>query len=144
MLTNQQTQRSRHTSPTQPNSTGASAMCHTVALEADNEATMATCDDPLVLDHQQRFFTGWGDDLVVTNLKTPSLGLAWTNQLNTRVALLKEPIIEMRPYKPGEEPNLSGWKRTFRVVFSDRSACGDTEFEIAQGGVRSIKTGAGN
>jgi DNA repair protein RAD57 len=144
MLISQQTQRSRHTSPTQSNLTGTSAMCHTMPLEADSEATMATCDDPLALDHQQRFFTGWGDDLVVTNLKTPSLGLAWTNQLSTRVALLKEPIIEMRPYKPGEEPNLSGWKRTLRVVFSDRAASGDIKFEIAQGGVRSIETGAGD
>ncbi|AEO71454.1 uncharacterized protein THITE_116745 [Thermothielavioides terrestris NRRL 8126] len=55
----------------------------------------------LLLDHQQRWFTGWGDDPslspsspsysigVPPALKTPSLGLVWTTQLAVRIALLR-------------------------------------------------------
>jgi len=51
--------------------------------------------NPLTLDHQQRFFTGWGaspntSDPSIQNLKTPSLGLVWANQIACRVALIKE------------------------------------------------------
>ncbi|KAF2428058.1 P-loop containing nucleoside triphosphate hydrolase protein [Tothia fuscella] len=46
--------------------------------------------DPLTLDHQQRWFTGWGDIPDSTNHKTPSLGLVWTNQIAARIALIKE------------------------------------------------------
>ncbi|KAI9831225.1 MAG: hypothetical protein M1819_005153 [Sarea resinae] len=70
--------------------------------------------DPLTLDHQQRWFTGWGDiaspvDSILfyssnpydtnpslnlnLNLKTPSLGLVWTNQIAARITLLKEPVL---------------------------------------------------
>ncbi|KAK3629296.1 DNA repair protein rhp57 [Elasticomyces elasticus] len=95
-------------------------------------------DDPLALDHQHRFFTGWGDDMQTTNLKTPSLGLAWTNQLSARVALVKVPIYEAKQYMAGEEPNIAGWKRTFKVVFSEWCQPSCSEFEISSGGVRSI------
>ncbi|KAK5730254.1 DNA repair protein rhp57 [Elasticomyces elasticus] len=95
-------------------------------------------DDPLALDHQHRFFTGWGDDLQTTNMKTPSLGLAWTNQLTARVALVKVPIYEAKQYMAGEEPNIAGWKRTFKVVFSEWCPASCSEFEISSGGVRSI------
>ncbi|KAL5342358.1 P-loop containing nucleoside triphosphate hydrolase protein [Aspergillus crustosus] len=54
----------------------------------------------LSLQHQQRFFTGWGDSLepVVpsaypgfqrSTLKTPTLGLVWTTQLACRIAMKK-------------------------------------------------------
>ncbi|KAK5743641.1 DNA repair protein rhp57 [Elasticomyces elasticus] len=95
-------------------------------------------DDPLALDHQHRFFTGWGDDLQTTNLKTPSLGLAWTNQLTARIALVKVPIYEAKQYMAGEEPNIAGWKRTFKVVFSEWCPPSCSEFEISSGGVQSI------
>lgn len=47
----------------------------------------------LTLDHQQRFFTGWGAHPLSSslNLKTPSLGLVWANQITCRIALIKEP-----------------------------------------------------
>lgn len=47
---------------------------------------------PLSLDHQQRFFTGWGANpsSPTWNLKTPSLGLVWANQIDCRIALVKE------------------------------------------------------
>ena len=46
----------------------------------------------LSLDHQQRFFTGWGADPTSPNtqLKTPSLGPVWTNQIACRIALVKQ------------------------------------------------------
>ena len=41
------------------------------------------------LDFQQRFFTGWGDNpnKAYEAQKTPSLGLTWANQIDTRVVL---------------------------------------------------------
>lgn len=52
----------------------------------------------LQLDHQQRWFTGWGDNPSAyanggsgpdARNKTPSLGLVWATQLGMRVALIK-------------------------------------------------------
>ncbi|GAP83857.1 putative DNA repair protein RAD57 [Rosellinia necatrix] len=51
----------------------------------------------LSLDHQQRWFTGWGDDPYhhrrqhAEALKTPSLGLVWSTQIAARVALFRRP-----------------------------------------------------
>ncbi|KAK7752345.1 DNA repair protein rhp57 [Diatrype stigma] len=55
----------------------------------------------LLLDHQQRWFTGWGDEPYPYqggaggssdgSLKTPSLGLVWSAQVAARIALLKRP-----------------------------------------------------
>lgn len=84
-------------------------------------------EDPMSLDHQQRWFTGWGDDLYPThvtmnNLKTPSLGLIWTTQVACRIALIKKPV-----YGPGlvadeenetGEPVLRMWRRWMKVVFA--------------------------
>ncbi|KAG7285184.1 hypothetical protein NEMBOFW57_009805 [Staphylotrichum longicolle] len=49
-----------------------------------------TSHPSLTLDHQQRWFTGWGDDPCPSAqhaLKTPSLGLVWTTQIAARIAL---------------------------------------------------------
>lgn len=103
--------------------------------------SVLSTDDPLSLDHQQRFFTGWGDDPAITNLKTPSLGLAWTNQLSARIALLKDPIYEVKAYHPGDERNLIGWRRTFKVVFSAWCAESTSNIEIWEGGIRCVEEG---
>lgn len=100
---------------------------------------MLSTNDPLALDHQQLFFTGWGDDPSVKDLKTPSLGLTWTHQLGCRIALLREPVYEERNYMAGEERNLIGWKRACKVVFSAWCAESKTAFEIWEGGVRSVQ-----
>ncbi|KAL8756200.1 MAG: hypothetical protein Q9184_004577 [Pyrenodesmia sp. 2 TL-2023] len=108
----------------------------------------------LTLEHQQNFFTGWssGPPSAVPfsqkpnqNLKTPALGLVWTNQLACRIALTKE-----RNIGAGGEGSDSAkdaerlWKRYLRVVFTswgpstgvmDRG----TEFEIWGGGVRAVE-----
>ncbi|KAL2828396.1 P-loop containing nucleoside triphosphate hydrolase protein [Aspergillus cavernicola] len=52
----------------------------------------------LSLQHQQRFFTGWGDSQPISpspygfqrpTLKTPTLGLVWSTQIACRIALKK-------------------------------------------------------
>jgi len=61
--------------------------------------TDSIADELLSLDHQQRFFTGWGDTrpgwsgghslTSGPGYKTPSLGLVWANQIACRLALVK-------------------------------------------------------
>ncbi|TAQ83796.1 hypothetical protein B7494_g7882 [Chlorociboria aeruginascens] len=105
--------------------------------------------DPLSLDHQQRWFTGWGDDPHASskNLKTPSLGLVWSTQIAMRIALIKRPVwgdgIQDEAGERGE-PILRHWKRWMKVVFgpnvkgSGRGLDGAVEFEIRGDGVGSL------
>ncbi|KAL9117683.1 MAG: hypothetical protein Q9187_005775 [Circinaria calcarea] len=83
-------------------------------------------DTILSLDHQQRFFTGWGDTPPPSysyqssnphfhphsspnphhssenqNLKTPALGLVWANQIACRIALVKE--LSYQSHTSGEQ-----------------------------------------
>ncbi|KAJ9666049.1 DNA repair protein rhp57 [Coniosporium apollinis] len=119
--------------------------------------------DPLTLDHQQRWFTGWGDLVPPSStdthrpqmLKTPSLGLVWTNQIACRVALIKEAVYSSTTTsertgqggKDGGEvggPDIKGWRRWMRVVFAPwvgPSEGRGVEFEICGGGVRSLGGG---
>lgn len=128
-------QATQGTRPGSPSQSGANA--RTGSTQQPSAFSVLSTDDPLALDHQQRFFTGWGDDISITNLKTPSLGLIWTNQLATRIALLKEPIYEDKVYAAGDERNLIGWTRSCKIVFSAWCGEGRTEFEIWEGGIRS-------
>lgn len=132
-----QTQTTRAASPPQMSATQAPNI--TVPL-MQHEAFLST-SYPLALDHQQRFFTGWGDDPAPhpnATLKTPSLGLTWTNQLATRIALIRMPIYEDRAYQPGEDKSIAGWERKMKIVFSAWSGAGETGYEIWKGGVRAI------
>ncbi|KAK1809729.1 DNA repair protein rhp57 [Friedmanniomyces endolithicus] len=134
----QYTQKSQPTSPPY-STTHPAATAHGAGTErATTPPPTLSTDDPLSLDHQQRFFTGWGDEASITNLKTPSLGLAWTNQLAARIALLKAPVYAVRPYAPGEEPEVEGQERRFRVVFGGWCGEGRVGFEIWRGGVRAV------
>ncbi|KAJ5180673.1 hypothetical protein N7492_003883 [Penicillium capsulatum] len=49
-------------------------------------------NEVLSLLHQERFFTGWGDDpqYGTVSLKTPALGFFWSTQIACRIALKKE------------------------------------------------------
>lgn len=108
----------------------------------------------LTLDRQQNFFTGWSSgpsspvpfsQQTNQNLKTPALGLVWTNQLACRIALIKERNLGARG--EGSESAKGAerlWKRYLKVVFAswgpstgvmDRG----TEFEIWGGGVRAVE-----
>lgn len=66
----------------------------------------------LQLDHQQRWFTGWGDSLGGggggPRNKTPSLGLVWAVQLGMRVALIKAPRIGRSRRHPGDSNYFPG------------------------------------
>ncbi|KAK5221470.1 DNA repair protein rhp57, partial [Cryomyces antarcticus] len=94
----------------------------------------------MTLDHQQRWFTGWGDDddskspSTSQSLKTPSLGLTWTNQIAARIALIKEPEYS-EGLDAGGERELVRWRRRMRVVFAAWAAPNEgVEFEIGEGG----------
>jgi DNA repair protein RAD57 len=138
--TSQTTQRSRHSPPQSRGHDTTQFSSHIPSEAPAAPPSLLSTDDPLSLDHQMRFFTGWGDDPTAENFKTPSLGLTWTNQLATRIALLKEPIYEERLYQPGEDRNIAGWKRTAKVVFSAWCPEGSTGFEIWEGGIRGVES----
>ncbi|KAL2020146.1 hypothetical protein VTK56DRAFT_8751 [Thermocarpiscus australiensis] len=98
----------------------------------------------LLLDHQQRWFTGWGDDLYADGaaLKTPSLGLVWSTQISARIALLRRPDYgygqrRRQRRRRGEDGDddvdgeegtstpasmtragVRGWRRWMKVVFA--------------------------
>ncbi|KAM5355607.1 hypothetical protein ACJ41O_002253 [Fusarium nematophilum] len=109
----------------------------------------------LMLDHQQRWFTGWGDDPHASySLKTPSLGLVWSTQIACRVALFKRPVYgrtrQAAPVDADDDPDLlmptlKGWRRWMKVVFAPHtSSTGQglhnaVEFEVTMGGLKSVK-----
>ncbi|KIX99173.1 uncharacterized protein Z520_04749 [Fonsecaea multimorphosa CBS 102226] len=93
------------------------------------------------LDHQQRFFTGWGDEkgkMMHEQLKTPALGLAWANQISARIVLKMES--ERQEYAGGNIWKDKKKSRTFSVVFAPWA--GPTycplRYEIAMQGIVSI------
>jgi DNA repair protein RAD57 len=94
--------------------------------------------DPLSLDHQQRWITGWGDvavDSSVSLPKTPSLGLVWTNQIAARIALIKEASVEEKKRR-----------RWLRVVFSAWTAQTKgmgVEYEVTPQGITTLKSSNG-
>jgi len=124
---------------------------------SQRDESLLLSPDPLALDHQQRWFTGWGDmrHEPPHTQKTPSLGLVWTNQLACRIALLKLPVFTNRTLPQNgnathqwteeeeeeEEAHISKWRRWFKVVFATWAPPSEgrgTEFEIASSGVRHI------
>lgn len=90
----------------------------------------------LLLDHQQRWFTGWGDEAYyrpeeAQALKTPSLGLVWSTQIATRIALVKKPVygrsreVVFEDERVDEDEGagsaiigLKNWRRWMKVVFA--------------------------
>lgn len=121
---------------------------------ASTATSSASASLVLSLDHQQRFFTGWGAEPSTPshNLKTPSLGLVWANQITCRIALLKERDYGITGTGEGEvavegvggaEWNSRRWRRWMRVVFAPWvKETGErekgVEFEIWSGGVRAL------
>lgn len=109
----------------------------------DQPPPLLSTNDPLALDHQQRFFTGWGDNPHTRDLKTPSLGLTWTNQLSARIALLKEPILKPQDYLLGPGMDIVGWKRWIKIAFAswceDGNGVAGVPFEIWEGGIRGLE-----
>ncbi|KAI9661392.1 MAG: hypothetical protein M1831_003125 [Alyxoria varia] len=99
-------------------------------------------DPTLTLDHQALFFTGWGDDTgsegdqqtTGSNMKTPSLGLVWTNQIAARIALLKDGGVG----RSVGGLSTGGTKRTFKLVFAPWAAPTSVGFEICASGLRGL------
>lgn len=102
----------------------------------------------LLLDHQQRWFTGWGDDPYADYaLKTPSLGLVWSTQLACRIALLKRPVYGRKQVVEEEgatDVYLRNWKRWMKVVFAPHARPSGpgfddaVEFEVTMAGVKAV------
>lgn len=101
------------------------------------------------LDHQQRFFTGWGDDPGVgsDDLKTPALGLGWTNQIAARIVLKMEGSRTVSKAANGPEDYVGGnlWRdkrkrRFLSIVFAPwvSGTLQPLEFEIRKEGIVSI------
>lgn len=141
------TQTTQHSRPTSPQQNGPATpgqpFQHVFSAPVSTQALIST-DDPLALDHQQRFFTGWGDDVAEANLKTPSLGLTWTSQLSARIALLKTQVSGTHKAPVDGSEAVSSWRRTFKIVFSVWCAERAIEFEITQGGVKAVAKGEVN
>ncbi|KAK8134732.1 GTP-binding protein y.t1.c1 [Apiospora sp. TS-2023a] len=106
----------------------------------------------LLLDHQNRWVTGWGDDPYAdpNNFKTPTLGLVWSTQIAARVALLKRPVYGRKDIIEDEETGgvaLRNWRRWMKVVFAPhvpgtgQGLEGAVEFEVNMGGLKSIDKG---
>ena len=114
--------------------------------------------NPLSLDHQLRFFSGWGSNPTsgVHNLKSPSLGLVWANQIACRIVLIKESCHkkshseEIVGVTGGDESvdwGFQTWRRFMKVPFAAwaESTCDagqGVEFEIWSGGLRAVKAQA--
>ncbi|KAG9728123.1 hypothetical protein KCU73_g12449, partial [Aureobasidium melanogenum] len=113
----------------------------TIPPPSQQPQLLLSTNDPLSLDHQQRFFTGWGDHRSMRDLKTPSLGLTWTNQLSARIVLLKQPILKPQDYLLGPGMDIVGWRRHLKVAFSawsrDDNGTDGVEFEVCEEGIRS-------
>lgn len=104
------------------------------------------------LDYQQRFFTGWGDDPGANTggMKTPALGLGWTNQIAARIVLKMDGNRAVSQTPRGAEDYVGGnlWRdrkkrRFLSLVFAPWvvGTLTPVEFEIRKEGLISIGTG---
>lgn len=143
---------------TVPSDSAATTMPSTAADVGLRASTFsASTTDPVSLDHQQRWFTGWGDDRypsysTLKNLKTPSLGLIWTTQIACRIALIRRPVYGPGPVDEDErgELVLKRWRRWMKIVFASHTSStgpgldNSVEFEIKGEGLRTVEVEAGD
>ncbi|RDW83031.1 hypothetical protein BP5796_04522 [Coleophoma crateriformis] len=114
--------------------------------------TVSSSNSHMSLDHQQRWFTGWGDSpqhMYSQDLKTPSLGLVWTTQIACRIALIKKPVYGrgILSEEDGEhgEAVLKRWRRWMKIAFAPHTPStgpgleGAVEFAILGKGLLSVK-----
>jgi hypothetical protein len=92
----------------------------------------------LLIDHQQRFFTGWGGSPYTPlgeSLKTPSLGLVWTEQVACRIALVKRAVYSRAGWNwYGDAVQTGKVLRDGGVAAVQSRAIGDAVGERAGGG----------
>ncbi|KAE9969136.1 hypothetical protein EG327_010763 [Venturia inaequalis] len=119
--------------PTSYAPTSEPQTCSQAGLPA---STPSITPDPLTLDHQQRWFTGWGDLPPFTpghnSLKTPSLGLVWTNQIAARIALIKEGL------GGSDSRKRRRWMRVVFAPWAGQTYGRGIEYEILAEGVRAV------
>ncbi|KAI0025813.1 DNA repair protein RAD57 [Xylariomycetidae sp. FL0641] len=155
--------RSRGAAPPAPDVEPTSSMADVAAVRSSMSEPQQQQYPPappqLLLDHQQRWFTGWGDEhpFLLSDLKTPSLGLVWSTQIAARLALLRRPAAAT-PFEYDEDgervatsaaaaPPRSEWRRWMKVVFAPHVPAsgpglrGAVEFEVTMGGLRGVETG---
>ncbi|KAI1084410.1 DNA repair protein RAD57 [Whalleya microplaca] len=142
----------------EPTSSTASLIVRSSMPEPAPAPEDAPAPAALLLDHQQRWFTGWGDDPFASAdaaLKTPSLGLVWATQIAARVALVRRPVFAVREEVLLEDEETGGggsgsvmvrsWRRWMKVVFAPlvpgtgRGLEGAVEFEVTMGGLRGVE-----
>lgn len=138
-----------------PNAVSSSpSISSSPASQAQNNSSETSQRDQfraniMSLDHQQRFFTGWGDDpaVIADDLKTPALGLGWTNQIAARIVLKMEGSKVVDRAANGSEDHLGGnlWRdrkkrRFLSLVFAPwvSGTLEPVEFEITKEGILSL------
>ncbi|KAI0974912.1 DNA repair protein RAD57 [Xylaria arbuscula] len=162
--------RSRNLNPNpadaEPTSSMADIVVRSSMPEPPPEDFVPTAPAALSLDHQQRWFTGWGDDPHHhETLKTPSLGLVWTTQIAARIALFRRPaygrkvVVENQVNNDGTTvdeygdedvsvnagPYIKSWRRWMKVVFAPHvpgtgpGLDGAVEFEVVAGGLKGVE-----
>ncbi len=140
--------------PTSSPSITAPSSSLPLAAQEPNGSQTTSFLDPMTLDHQQRWFTGWGSSppshsTTENHLKTPALGLVWTNQIACRIALVKEPVYGVTEDRDvavggeGRRGELVRWRRWMKVVFAPwvggKGEGRGIEFEIRKEGIRSVE-----
>ncbi|KAK6351090.1 hypothetical protein TWF718_004263 [Orbilia javanica] len=122
---------------------------------------LPTDDMMMTYDYQAKWFNGWGEDVddttgeeedgdevlaqALSKLKTPMLGMTWTNLLDGRMALVKATARREEGGLVGEDGEGEGrTRRWVKVVFASWAESGVLlEYEIWEGGVKSVKAGIG-
>ena len=96
-------------------------------------------DTVMELDHQQRFFTGWGDEDTpgMNDQKTPALGLAWANQISARIVLRMEGMLA---HAARDTEHNRRRRRYLSVVFAPwvQPSNQPVEYEISSQGLISL------
>ncbi|KAI0205522.1 DNA repair protein RAD57 [Astrocystis sublimbata] len=152
----------------EPSSSTAHIAVRSSMPEPPSEDFVPAAPAALSLDHQQRWFTGWGDDPhqhFHETLKTPSLGLVWSTQIAARIALFRRPAYGRKvvmegsgdttttdtttqdndEYASAPGPYIKSWRRWMKVVFAPHvpgtgaGLEGAVEFEIIAGGLRGVE-----
>ncbi|KAK5629317.1 hypothetical protein RRF57_005032 [Xylaria bambusicola] len=136
------------TNDAEPTSSMADIVVRSSMPEPSPEDATPAVPAALALDHQQRWFTGWGDDPYHhyhETLKTPSLGLVWTTQIAARIALFRRPAYGRKVVVDDEDnrnqagttssentttyddeydvnenvgPYIKSWRRWMKIVFA--------------------------
>jgi DNA repair protein RAD57 len=110
-----------------------SATPSTQSTSAQRDARNAV----MSLDHQQRFFTGWGDKPAdqLHDLKTPALGPSWASQVDARIVLK----FGDGPAKSKDDEAIR--RRFINVVYAPWTGpkVRSTEFTIEAGGLVAKK-----